>query len=290
MRIWRALAVLYRPESHSLRNTCIVDDPAVLTLHDHVAWCGEGTDDLVQVAIDAFTVGAERNERMMFICDDPDAERLRVSDVLDRALDTSALTAASTDEVYGSTSAFDAADQLEVFGGALDEALAAGYTGIRVVADNTSLVCGDDDSFARWLAWEQVTDGFQDAREVLGMCFFDRTRIADDRLTVLGAVHPVAHDMTASFRLFVDNGAVVLTGEVDNETIAMLHRVLGGLPVGPAGLVVDLDRATFIDHRTLQEFARWARKSRPVRLRGVHPTLRRLWETLDLGTDELQFM
>ncbi len=273
-----------------MRNNCVVDDPAVLRLHDHVAWCGDGTDDLLQLAIDAFTAGAERNERMMFICDDPDPEQLRVNDLLDRALDTAALTTTSIDEVYGDTSAFDPTSQLEVFSAALDEALASGHTGIRVVADNTSFVCGDEDNFARWLAWEQLTDGFQDAREVLGICFFDRTRVAADRLAALGEVHPVTHDMSGSFRLFADGGIVVLTGEVDDETIATLRAALAARPRHAEQLVVDVGRATFIDHRTLHAFAQWAGATAPVRLHGVNPTLRRLWRNLDLATDRVTFV
>ncbi len=272
-----------------LRNNCVVDDPAVLSLHDHVAWCGDGPDDLLKLAIDAFSAGAERNQRMVFIGDAPDLEQLRVSGSLDRAIDIGALTAAAVADVYGNTSHFDPAIQLEVFSGVLDEALAAGYVGLLVVADNTSLVEGSDDSFARWLAWEQLTDSFQDSREVLGVCYFDATRVGADRLTALGAVHPVTHDVGGSFRLFVDEGATVLTGEVDDETIATLRRVLAVRPRGD-GLVVDVSRADFIDHRTVVEFARVATRVAPIRLRGVHSTLRGLCDALGLATDTVQFV
>jgi hypothetical protein len=45
----------------------------------------------------------------------------------------------------------------------------------------------------------------------------------------------------------------------------------------------------FIDHRTLLEFARLSNGVPPVRLRGVHPKLRRLWEDLDLDSDGVVF-
>jgi hypothetical protein len=273
-----------------LRNTCVVDDPAVLSMHDHVAWCGDGPDDLLKLAIDAFTAGAERNQRMVFIGEAPDLEQLRVSDRLDRAIDTGALTAAAIADVYGNTSHFDPAAQLEVFSGALDEAIGAGFAGLLVVADNTSLAEGDDDSFARWLAWEQLTDSFQDSREVLGVCYFDATRVPADRLTMLGAVHPVTHDVGGSFRLFIDDDATVLTGEVDDETIATLRRVLAVRPRGADDLVVDVSRADFIDHRTVVEFARVATRVAPIRLRGVHATLQGLCDALGLATDTVQFV
>lgn len=272
-----------------MRNHRVLDDPAVLHLHDHVAWCGARNDELERVAITAFSVGAARNERMIFVCDDPHAYELRANDELDRALDSGALTSSSIDEVYGDVEALDPDAQLAVFSAAVDDALAAGYTGIRVVADNTPLVCGDDESFQRWLAWEQLTDRFQDERPVLGLCFFDASRIPVDRLAVLGAVHPITHASSPPFRLFTDDGVVVLIGEVDDETVGTLHRALAVRHVDAQTLVVDVSRAEFIDHRTLQAFAQLGTDIAPVRLHGVHPTLRRLWRTLDLTTDDLQF-
>jgi len=64
------------------------------------------------------------------------------------------------------------------FEGVLGEALAHGYRGIRVVADNTPLVRGDDESFRRWLAWEQLTDRFQSKSMVTGVCFFDHAALS----------------------------------------------------------------------------------------------------------------
>ena len=180
-----------------LRNTCVVDDPAVLHLHDHVAWCGDGTDDLLQLAIDAFTVGAERNERMVFICDDPDAraaarERRPRSGARHGCADRSELSTRCT----AARPHFDPAAQLEVFCGCARRGARGGLSrGPRSSPTTRRWSDGDDDSFARWLAWEQLTDSFQDSREVLGVCYFDATRIAADRLTVLGAVHPVTHDV-----------------------------------------------------------------------------------------------
>jgi hypothetical protein len=44
------------------------------------------------------------------------------------------------------------------------------------------------------------------------------------------------------------------------------------------------------DLRTLQAFACLGSSAAPVRVHGVHPILRKLWHTLDLATDDLQFV
>jgi hypothetical protein len=272
-----------------MRADCVIN-PEV---RGHLAWCGSGTPELERIATAVFTAPSGTRERMVYIADDPDPRGLRADPRVRRLLDDGQLTTASVAQVYGSDGAFDAATQLAVFEQFVTESLAAGFSGLRVVADNTALVSGDEAEFARWIAWEQLTDRFQSERPVTGVCYFDRTRLQERRLDRVGSVHPLvrADDGAAvlpTFRLFHEGGAMVLLGEVDDANIRELREVLVSLPADRE-LVVDVSRAQFLDHRTLLAFAQLAGTQAPVRLFGVKPTLRRLWNVLELPTVGVRF-
>jgi len=283
----RRFELFHRPKA-PLRNHRVVDDLAVLNEHDHLSWCGPRANDFTRLAAAVF--GAARNERLMLVGTKADLDDLRTDDRFDRLVQSGALTVQTLDEVYGDATAFDPGQQLQAFTAAVHEALGQGYRGLRVVADNTPMINGDDDTFGRWLAWEQLADQFIEGRPVIGVCYFDDAGVDAERLDVLSALHPITYGGGAPppFRLFVDDGVMVVTGEIDEATITTLRRALAVRPRTPGGLVVDLAHADFVDHRTLQAFAGLGTPSAPVRLRGVRPTLRTLWQSLDLTTDTLQ--
>src|SRR5216110_696880 len=68
---------LRRREGCSLRRQLRLRTGAALQPHDHVVWMGRGSDDLYSLAATALAEGARRNEKLMFIADDPDVGRLR---------------------------------------------------------------------------------------------------------------------------------------------------------------------------------------------------------------------
>ena len=119
--------------------------------------------------------GAARGERQMFLADNPVVEQWP-KDLVDRG----ELVIASVTEIYGPDRMVAAASQRETFATALAEALSAGYTGIRVAADNSSLV---DTPERLWLAWEEVADRFMAENPVTGLCAFDRTRVGSATLS-----------------------------------------------------------------------------------------------------------
>jgi hypothetical protein len=84
-----------------------------------------------------------------------------------------------------------AASQRETFAGALTEALGEGYTGIRVAADNTSLV-DTPERLQAWLAWEDEADRFMAENPVTGLCAFDRTRVESATLSEVMGTHHVS--------------------------------------------------------------------------------------------------
>jgi hypothetical protein len=179
---------------------------------------------------------------------------------------------------------------LATFEGVLADALEDGYEGIRVVADNTPLVSGDEDGFRRWLAWEQVTDRFQAHANVTGICYFDRGVLSDNRQSDLASLHPVCgtSSVERSFGFFVDGDAVSVTGELDAWSADQFRRILDASPTDSA-LVVDLSHADFVDHRALLALNSIASAARPVRIRRAPSVVRRIPSLLAVPTPYLCF-
>jgi hypothetical protein len=273
-----------------VRRQLRLDDPSLLEPHDHVAWYGERTDDLYALARTALDAGARREEKLMFVAADPDPERLSGIPELERLLATRQLEVQSIDAVYGANGAFNHASQLATFEAVLADALTDGYTGIRVVADNTRLASGDAPEFADWLCWEQVTDAFQSNFNVTGVCYFDRGALSDERQLDLASLHPVRSDagVEPPFSFFIDGDAVAVTGTLDMWSSQRFRRVLAATPEDRP-LIVDLAKAEFVDHRALLALSAVASPARPVRVRHAPATIRQLPSMLELETPQLSF-
>jgi len=237
----------------------------------------------------ALADGARRGEKLMFVAEDPDPARLRGVAGLERLLATGQLELLAVDTVYGTGDAFSASAQLATFEGVLTGALADGYRGVRVVADNTPFVRGDDESFRRWLAWEQLTDRFQAASMVTGVCFFDHAALTEERQADLAALHPVRSASIGEppFSLFSDGDAVSVTGTVDASSGEQFRRILGTILVDRP-LVVDLSGARFVDHHALLVLAETASADRPLHVRG-DGLLRELVSSSGLATPYVRF-
>jgi len=271
------------------RRRATIGYASVLQPHDHVAWFGDEAGELYSVASTALADGARRGEKLMFVAEEPDPALLSGIDEVDRMLATGQLELFAVDAVYGNGNAFSASAQLATFERVLTDALADGYSGIRVVADNTPLVRGDDESFRRWSAWEQLTDRFQAASAVTGVCFFDHAALSGERQADLAALHPVrsASAVESPFSLVSDGDAVSVTGVLDASSVDRFRRILGTLPVDRP-LVVDVSGAKFMERDALLVLAESASADRPLRVRG-DGHLRDLVSLVGGATPELQF-
>jgi MEDS: MEthanogen/methylotroph, DcmR Sensory domain/STAS domain len=251
---------------------------------------GRGADDLYSLATTALAEGARRNEKLMFVADAPDVARLQGIAGLDELLSVGQLELAPVEAVYGGSGAFSPKAQLATFEAVLADALAAGYTGIRVVADNTSLATGDDAAFHRWLRWEQVTDRFQSSANVTGICYFDGRKLSSDRRADLAAIHPVRSVTVppTPFSFVVDGDAVLVTGALDFWSEQQFRRLLRTAP-DDAPLTLDLSHVEFVDHRALLALNAAASHTRPVRISHATHVLRQLQRMLAVPTPHLRF-
>jgi anti-anti-sigma regulatory factor len=258
--------------------------------HDHIAWFGDDLDDLYRLAIDVLGAGARRGEKLLFIADAPDPAGLSGLDGLEALLSDGRLELLATDSVYPSGASFNEEAQLKTFQAVLQEALAQGYTGLRVVADNTMLASGRDWEYERWIAWEELTDHFQATAPVTGFCYFHQPAIDKDRQVILSAVHPVRSDtaLEPPFTFTATECARIVTGSLDSFSAPYFRQVIAAAP-DDEPLVVDLGYTEFVDHRALFILAKAATASRPVVIHGAPSMLKNLVVALGIDTRHLSF-
>jgi len=209
--------------------------------HDHIGWVFSGPDEFASLAAPFLGEGAALGERLMFVAENPE---LDVYAAMTEHLDPAVLQVASISEVYGASGVVDAPTQRATFAGAMAEALADGYSGIRVAADNSTLVT-DPERLDAWIRWELVADRFMAENHVTGLCAFNRDKVKIDTLRHLATLHPLtsSSDPLPQFRLYVADGSLSIEGEVDEFAVDHLELALSTLPRGTA-VVVDLTRAT----------------------------------------------
>lgn len=223
--------------------------------HDHIGWVFAGPDEFAAVAVDFLKEGLTLGERLLFVAADPAQDAYR------RLADSFApadLQVASIADVYGASGIVDAAGQRATFADTLGQALTDGYTGIRVAADNTTLV-QTPRRLKAWMHWELVADRFMSENRVTGLCGFDRTAVNVDTLRHLVTLHPMSSvaEPLPQFRLFVDTDGLCLEGDIDDLALGHLQRALDILPKGTPA-VVDLARARARDSAIATELQQLA--------------------------------
>lgn len=245
--------------------------------HDHVGWIFSGPGEFAALAEPFLVEGALRNERLMYVAEDPD---ITMFGEWTEGLHPGALTAASVAEVYGESGIVDAAQQRATFARVLAEALAEGYSGIRVAADNTPLVL-DQERMEAWLRWEIVADHFMSENPVTGLCAFDSGQVDVNALRHLATVHPVwpAEGPGSQYRLFSQDSALWLEGEVDSSAVRQASLALEHLPP-KTDVVVDLSDTAIVTKEALSALRQLCETGVAVTVRGATEIVQRLGQSV----------
>ena len=235
--------------------------------HDHIGWVFAGPDEFAALSGPFLAEGRDRGEKLICVTGDP---RSPAMTMLAGVAGPGGFEMASITDVYGASGVVDAVAQRATFAGALADARAQGYTGIRVAADNTSLVT-DDKRLKAWIQWEIVADRFMAENPVTGLCAFDRDKIDVNRLRHLATLHPLSSVTTPvpQFRLFADAGDLCIEGDVDSLAISQVQLALGVLPAHTP-VRVDLATAALRGGTTLTALSDLASAGVDVTIQG-HP-------------------
>lgn len=270
-----------------MRNCCAITDPVSLHRHDHVAWCGRGPDALDPLAAAFFAAGVERNERMLYITGSSEGG-LAGLESMQQLADAGSLEIVDVEAIYGSDLGFDPDTQEATFEDVVAEALHDGYSGLRVAADNTTLVAGDVELFDKWLAWEHRADAFEAANPVTGICYFDRQRVDEARLADLAALHPLRSTSTPDplFQVFVDGDSLRVVGTLDYTSADRFRRALAVLP--PSGrLTLDFAGVDFVDHHGIVTLWEAGRGRRTLAIRHARPVVRTMLDVLEVPATDI---
>ncbi|MFC6017708.1 MEDS domain-containing protein [Plantactinospora solaniradicis] len=214
-------------------------------------------------------------------------EQLRKVSGFAAALDQGSAQAVPLTSTYRGD-AVDPAAQVAVYEAATEQALATGHSGLRVVADATSLVRtpARRAAFARY---EHLIDRYMRTRPMSAMCGYDRRELGDEAVAELACMHPESNADEALFRLHAcgpDEGAAALAGELDKFNLELFSTALDRADLRPVDgeLVLWATDLRFIDHHCLTRFRDHARRlDATAVLRTSRSTAARLVDLLALS-------
>lgn len=167
----------------------------------------------------------------------------------------------------------------------VEEALASGCTGLRIVCDATTLVRTAEQRAAH-ARMEHLADRCTHVLPVTALCGFDRTVLGAAALEAV-CLHPYVNRGAGLFRLYAGpDGELALAGELDASCVERFATVLDRVAplFEPDACVVDARALTFLDHRGLLCLDRaLVRHGVRATLRTANPAVPRLAGLLDLA-------
>jgi hypothetical protein len=277
------------PSFVRVRRAGLLQDVRGLGRHDHLCW---GYDDPAEFRSQARTFLAEGLElglqvRYLVAGDPPTVlSHLRGVIGLAGALRRGALRVGPVPTVPGTGPRPTAAVRVNGYAVATAEAVAAGFTGLRVIGDVTSLVCGPR-RLADAVRFEHLVDQHMVGRPFSALCGYARDQVPPDALMQLACVHP-SGNTDVGFRLHapVRSGfAAALSGELDAPANGLLRAVLRRAAPPPRHGVVALDASDLrsLCPANLTLLAGYAREREArLLLRTGSPGVTRLVRALDL--------
>ncbi|MEU6203805.1 MEDS domain-containing protein [Micromonospora musae] len=260
------------------------------TSYGHVCWVYDDPAALDQAARTFLTAGLAAGERLWYATAgpvEPVVEKLTSTPALGDALARGAAEVVSLPDTYPSGAVVDGPAQVRAYAAATEAALAAGYRGLRVVAEATPLVRtpAQLDAFTRY---EHLVDRYMRARPFRAMCAYDRRELDGRAVAELACLHPETNAAEAPFQLFARDATghrAGLTGELDETGEELFVTALERADLRPVDgrLVLEAPGLRFVDHRALLRLCEYARRrNSAVLLRSPLPAAARLAALLDL--------
>jgi hypothetical protein len=251
------------PSGHREGREGVVDSPGTPGPFDHLCWAYHGKAEWADRAAESAAAGIAVGQCVMLVGD------ASTADVRSELVATVSSTAAGGAGDAAPAEARELADffqfasggvvdpeaSTEAHGGALDDALTAGYTGLRVIIDATPVARTDEQRHAAARV-EYLTDRKMSSLPVGGMCGYDVDELGPAAVAEVACMHAFINPGAAPFRLYaVDDADFGLAGSIDEATAQGLFRTALNRTDPPAGseLIVDARRAEHICELALDE-------------------------------------
>jgi ABC-type transporter Mla MlaB component len=261
--------------------------PDAVGLNGHACWSFGDIGDFVVAAAPFLEEGQALGQRLMFVGGDEAEEAVRRVEPMRSMVEDGILSVAPFDAVYPGGRRMPDEQQWEMYAGATAEAVAAGFAGLRVLAEVTALAVPGEELPGQ-VRWESFADRRMATQPLAALCCFDRRSVAEQDISMLAAVHPVVEQRlqpAAPFNVFGQPDALALAGAVDAFSSDALGRVLDLVVDGSEGQVTwDLEELVSIDDGGLAVLTDHVRALREhgvtVSLPDTSPASRRLSELL----------
>jgi hypothetical protein len=230
----------------------------------HACWAFDGRQEFVDASIEYLADGLRCGQRLAYVGSEPVAEqreRLGALGDVGGMIDKGSMQLFQLGDLYKVGEPLDTETQLATYAAATDAALADGYTGLRVAAQVTDLVV-ETGCWDAHLRWESVADRFMSIRPMSALCGYRRGDVPEQFLSDLAAVHPATNQSPESvpFRVFSEDGDLVLAGEVDLFSSEALDRVLTAALQSDEPITLDLGELGFIDRHGIETLAAHTRR------------------------------
>jgi hypothetical protein len=264
----------------------MLDSVAGLGLHDHVCWIFDDEDDVRGAALQWFEEGLRLGQRLLYVgAREPEALNADLArlDGVAALVAADALRVVSLPTLHDPAREADGPPPMARYAAATEDALADGYTGLRVAADLTRLAVHPT-AWEAQARWESEADRYMASMPLAVLCCYDRREVPGAALADIASFHPLVHGSRriAPFRLFATQDALALSGDVDGFSVDALNRLLG-MAAQPEGGVLDIGALEFIDHRGVLALVDHARADGGLSLRAAPPMVRRLCTMLDVA-------
>lgn len=222
---------------------------------DHVCWAYAGASERRERVVEFLLEGLDQGQQIAYVAPstvDAMMEELRGIGELERLVDEGGALLLTVEELYGPP-AVRPRDQVDDFVRLAEAAQRAGYPGLRVAADPTTMVETPEhlDAFARY---EHLLDRALLQHPLTVMCAYDRQRLGNEVVGELACLHPVVNDGASPFSLHATGTpALGLGGDVDIAGADLLGRSLERIDEDDmeGHLTIDARELVFIDHHGL---------------------------------------
>ncbi|MER7459946.1 MEDS domain-containing protein [Micromonospora sp. NPDC126480] len=264
----------------------------------HLCWSYDDRQVFAAHAERLLAAGLAAGEQVWYVTPAPPeavTDRLVRRPDFAAALARGAAAVVSLGDTYASGVVVDPPAQVAAYAAATDAALAAGFTGLRVVAEATELVRtpAQLEAFTRY---EHQIDRWMRTRPFGAVCAYDRTVLGDATVLALACMHPASNRPDLLFHLYgaaEPDGHAALAGELDLSNHDLFRTALERADLHPTDgrLVFHATALRFLDHRALAVLDAYARRRNAVAvLRTARPAAARLTELLGLTRVQVELI
>lgn len=259
---------------------------------DHVCWQFDSDEDYAATLVTSVATGLTRGERVLSLSGDVPVEWLRAS-VADRGLPAEALIESGqlvlgdARTALGNGGSLDGDAVAKGYRLAAEQAVADGYSALRVMADLGWAVDGVI-SPGQLITYELCADRLIADLPMVALCGYDTRAAPPEAAEQVCAVHAAcAHDTRTPFSVVAGpDGSFAVSGEIDLSCEQAWRNVLDAVTAGSDGqLTLDVGGLEFVDLPGLRALVtsanRLAESGGVLTLRSPRPIMWRCMAVLD---------